>query len=726
MDEKALKQFMLDMNDEIRNESYINYSDITSEFLKYYTTKLISADEILEFEEYDIEFVHNRVRVRIDGYFQDRFEQSITLFVADFEETDEITTLTNTRINDIFNRVKYFLDAVYSNRIMSSFEESSAAYQLASEIISSDKITKKIHIFILSNSVLSNRVKKQIYDTYRDKYLDVSIWDLVRVYNLVQSSMRREDLEIEFSEFKLEGISCIKAVENKKYTSYLAVIEGKTLADLYIKYGPRLLEGNVRSFLSVRGKINKGIRNTIRNEPDIFFVYNNGIACTATDAEIEEQGNYSLIKKLTNFQIINGGQTTASIANAILQDRLDENVESIRVPMKLTILNKNYYDDSDSAKYTFDTENYKDLSVEEKKERFIDDLTANIARYANSQNKVDASDFFSNHPYHVRMQELSMKNYAPPSHGNVYETIWYYERAKGQYEQLQMKLTKAERKRFAMKYPKNQLIKKIDLAKYVMTYQMRPDIVSRGNQVNMRYFADDIEIEWRKDKDHSSFNAYYYKKCIALAILYKETEKLVSASQWYKEVKSYRANVVTYSIASLFYMISKYYTRYELNFIRIWNEQKLYDELIAQLGVLAPRIYKQITKENRGVQNVTEWCKKEACWSGMKSLMDNNKWTLRAEFVRTLVSKEDNRKRMSDQKRERKELDGINYQVSVINVGEDYWKRALSWDAQMRVLNEVEQSFLRSATDFSKHVPSERQCAKIMKIHQKLIEEGFR
>lgn len=188
----------------------------------------------------------------------------------------------------------------------------------------------------------------------------------------------------------------------------MGVINGKLLADLYIDHGSRLLEGNVRSFLSVRGKINKAIRNTIKDDPEIFFVYNNGIACTATDAIIKNSYNGLEIKGLTNFQIINGGQTTASIANAVLQDKIDDKVANISVPMKLTVLHANSINDDTILKEQkknpyneFNKEEFDKMSIEQKRNIYVDNLTASIARYANSQNKVDESDFFSNHPYHV-------------------------------------------------------------------------------------------------------------------------------------------------------------------------------------------------------------------------------------------------------------------------------------------------------------------------------------
>lgn len=717
-----LDDFRKEMLDEIRNESMINFSDPTSEFLNYYTDKLITSEEILEFEEYDIEVVgKNRRKAKVDGYMYDSLERSLSLFIADFNNSDTMTTLTNTMIDSCYNKVINYLDFVYSGYIENNCEESSVASQLASEIIELDKSINKIKIFILSDSVLSKFVKDISMEDFRDKKVELNIWDINRIYNLIKSFLKKENLDIDLEQFEINEIPCIKAVEDKKYVSYLAVVDGSLLGDLYIKYGPRLLEGNVRSFLSVRGKINKGIRNTIRNEPEIFFVYNNGIACTATNANIVQTSNGLKIKSLSNFQIINGGQTTASIANAILQDKAEKQVNKIKVPMKLTIIKKDSFNE---LKDVNDSEKdlYKDLSIEQKQDKFVNDLTSNIAKYANSQNKVDESDFFSNHPFHIRFEELSRKVYAPPVNGLPYETIWFYERAKGQYTQEQMKLTKSEKTRFDKLYPKKQMIKKIDLAKFLMTYYQMPHIVSKGNQYNMRVFATIIEKDWKKDKDKTSFNVFYYKKCISLGILFKRCEQIVSHLSWYQEIKAYRANIVTYSLAYLFYAIEKEYPNLELDFLKIWNEQSLYEELEDQLEKLTYCVFKFITSDDRVTLNVTEWCKKEACWQRAQ----NMNWQLDKDFVNTLINKQENNSKMLNEKKEQKENDEIQTQVSVINFGESYWKKALSWGMKMKLLNETDISFLKSATNFSKHIPSDKQCKRILEIHSLLIEEGFK
>ena len=733
---ETLQEFRNEMYEEIQNEAKINITDPTTEFLNFYTNNLITAEEILEFEEYDIELSgKNNRKAKIDGYSYDKMDRTISLYYADYEQNDELQTLTNTKIEQCKNRVLAFLDFTFNDFIKNEVEESSAAYQLSEEIKLISKNATKIKIVIFSDSILSKAVKNIAVADYLDKKVEISIWDIERIYNLYKSSLQREDLNINLNDYTINSIPCIKAIEDadNKYTSYLGVINGKLLADLYIDHGSRLLEGNVRSFLSVRGKINKAIRNTIKDDPEIFFVYNNGIACTATDAIIKNSYNGLEIKGLTNFQIINGGQTTASIANAVLQDKIDDKVANISVPMKLTVLHANSINDDTILKEQkknpyneFNKEEFDKMSIEQKRNIYVDNLTASIARYANSQNKVDESDFFSNHPYHVRFEELSRKNYAPPVDGSPISTVWFYERAKGQYVQEQMKLTPAQRKNFAKKYPKNQKIKKIDLAKFLMTYYQHPDIVSRGNQYNMRIFAELIGKEWKADKNKTKYNSFYFKKCIALTIMFKQTEKIVSSAKWYE--KAYRANIVTYTLSSLFYMIEKDCTEYELNYNKIWNAQNLYSELREQIEDLAYVVFRYINDDSvpRTTNNIGEWCKKQACWEFAKKLMNKGEWRLNNNFIYTLDEKSKIEDIAHKEAKNQKENDNIKYQTEVINLGDDYWKSALRWGMEMKLLSETDISFLKSATNFRKKIPSDKQCPMILRIRQRLIDEGFR
>lgn len=690
-----LVEYRNELLEEVKIAAEANTSDVYVEYLRYVVDTLQDIEEIEDFTECYFEAIGkiNR-KIIIDGYHIDSVDKSCLIFISDFSNSEELSTITNTQIDKLYDRMKAFVDNSINGYIQEKCEISSLGYAFASDLKDKIQEISKFRFYILTDQIISDRVKRIEKDDINGKKVELNVWDISRLYAVAQSNMEKENIEIDFIEKFGKGISCVKVSNcgGEEYEPYLAVISGDMLADLYIDYGARLLEGNVRSFLSVKGKVNKAIRNTILNAPNMFFAYNNGIAATATNVDYEEKDGVGVITRIKDLQIINGGQTTASIANAVLNK--ESNAKDIFVPMKLSVVDK-------------------EKSVE---------MIPIISRCANSQNKVDEADFFSNHPYHIRMEEYSRKIFAPAINGNQYQTVWFYERARGQHTQEQMKLTMAEKKKFLLKNPKNQVIKKVDLAKYINTYEGYPHIVSKGAQYSMRFFAEKIDKEW--EKSDSNFNDMYYRNAISLAILFKETEKLVAEQEWYKAIKSYRANIVTYSISVLFYVVNKFYKDKNINLKKIWNKQKLYREIEEQLIVTTKEIYEFITREDRTTLNVTEWCKKETCWERAK----NEKWTINENFVNSLVDNSETREEMLESKKERKIINELNLEMEVVKLGANYWREVLKWGLERKLINPIEQNFLEVAANFDRtfKTPSNKQAKKIFEIREKLYEEGMK
>ena len=671
------KELMLE---EIRMESNVNITDVSSEFIRYVTDILISAEEFDDFTETYFEVIgkSNR-RVQIDGFSFDEIDKTCILLISDFTNNDQLEKITAKDIDKAYSRLEGFVKNSINGYIREKCEESSEGYAFAREIEERINEINRFKFYVITDKVLSDRVKSLDKKSIAEKSVELNIWDIERLYNLAKSKMQKESIEINLCDYMAEGLPSILAVdcEREQYKSYLTAIPGNVLAKLYIKYGSRLLEGNVRSFLSTRGKVNKQIRSTILNKPEMFFAYNNGIAATATDAKCEITSKGLMITELHNLQIINGGQTTASIANAVLQDKND--VSNIMVPMKLSIVDNNK----------------------------AEEIIPIISRCANSQNKVDEADFFSNHPYHIRMEEYSRKVFAPAIDGNQYQTIWFYERARGQHTQEQMKLTKAERNKFLLKNPKNQVIKKVDLAKYINTYEGYPYIVSRGAQTSMREFAGRIEKKW--SESDSFFNEYYYKKIIV--------------QEWYKAIKSYRANIVTYTLAILFNHIKTEFKDYTFDFKKIWNEQRIYIKLEKQIATLSKEVFEYITREDRLTLNVTEWCKKEICWKNALK----EKWTINNDFIMTLIPKESENEEIKNEIKNRKIENEINSEMEVIKLGSEFWAKLLIWGKERKIISPIEESILKVAASFETtgKTPSARQCNSLLKIKEKAYDEGY-
>lgn len=692
-----LEDFRSEWVEDLRVSAEANQSDPQSEFVLDTVDRLAEAEEIEDVEVGYFEGIGRRnAKMMIDGYAFDAVDKSCVLLLSDFSNSDQVETLTSTDIDRLYNNMRYLVEATLDGYILDNkFEESSSGYMFATEatrLFNNGEISK-FRFYILTDKKLSERIKSIKKDPINGRGVELNAWDINRFFSLFASSQGKEEIEVDASTIKGGGIPYVSATDQDDYSAYLAVVPGSFLADIYLEYGSRLLEGNVRSFLSIRGKVNKAIRGTILQEPDMFFAYNNGIAATASRIETSLLDGKQVITKIEDMQIINGGQTTASIANAVLQDKAD--LGEVYVPMKLSVVNH------EKAK----------------------EMIPTISRSANSQNKVDEADFFSNHPYHIRLEEFSRKILAPPVDGNQYQTTWFYERARGQYVQEQMKLTRAERKKFQLKNPKSQLLRKVDVAKFINSYEQRPHTVSTGAQKNMRNFAELISKQWRPADQNASFNEYYFKKLIALAILFKSTEKIVSAQQWYQEIKAYRANIVTYTIAVIIHQAEKEHPDKTLDFLQIWNSQSLSQKLEEQIIKTSREVFDFITRDDRTTLNVTEWCKKEDCWNRAK----NHKFTLLDGFVGSLVSKSEELEEKVVAQKEQKVTNQVSAEIELVNLGSGYWKKVLEFGRNDKLLSEMEDSLLNVAANFDTtgRIPSDKQSKLIMQIRNRLFDEGL-
>ena len=239
----------------------------------------------------------------------------------------------------------------------------------------------------------------------------------------------------------------------------------------------------------------------------------------------------------------------------------------------------------------------------------------------------------------------------------------------------------------------------------------------------MRNFAELIGKQWSPTDQNTSFNEYYFKKLIALAILFKSTEKIVSAQQWYQEIKAYRANIVTYSIAVIMHLIQKRYPSKTLDFLQIWNSQALGTELEAQLVKTTREVFEFITREDRTTLNVTEWAKKEECW---KRAQDYN-FSLLEVFVNSLIDKEDEQEQKEVAQKEQKVSNQVNAEIELITLGADYWRKVLDFGKNDRFLSEMEEGLLGVAANFdvTGRIPSDKQAKLIMQIRNRLFDEGL-
>ena len=638
---------------------------------------------------------YGRKSYRVDAYSFDDYDYSMSVFIADYSGANEEETLTRTDAMTLFEKVYTFLDGCINGNFRNEIEISTPIYDLVERIVHLEKSVRKYRFFIVTDKVMSGKIASFDFGKIGDVNIEYNIWDMQRLHRVMSTGDGHEPVEIMFKDFNIKGLPCLEAsdVSTDDVKCLLCVIPGHILADLYDTYGSTLLEGNVRSFLSTKGAVNKNIRKTILEADGesnrMFFAYNNGISATATSVETCEENAGTYITSINNLQIVNGGQTTASLSNTRFKDKAD--LSGIFVQMKLTVI-----PDHDQAQL----------------------LIPKISRGSNSQNKVSDADFFSNHEFNVRMQQISRRMYAPAVNGLQYETHWFFERSRGQYDQEQSKRTPSEKKKYQMQNPKEQKITKTDFAKYQNTWREYPYFVSMGAQKNFTRFANYIVDEW--NKDDAQFNEQYFRDTVIIAIMFKCIDKLVPQQDWYD--KGYKANIVVYSLALFNFLIKKQYPEYSLNMRYIWDKQKVPECMYNEFVKLSKFVFDHITDESRPITNVTEWCKKEQCWITLKA----REYTLDSKITEFLLTRDEQKKERATGRREHAIVNGIQVQAEVVKKGQEYWEAALRWGKEKRLLTDVDISFLTAATKMNfGRIPSEKQCQRIVNIEVKLLDEGF-
>lgn len=582
--DKSLNQFYQNFMEEVLVASDMETSGwnkddfLTSIMLEYLEEAGEVNDSIMcPFRSYGLQ---------LNAYAIDEDYTNLDLFVSIYSDSDTPKSVSQSEVDAAIKRaIQLYQKAI--NDLYTSFKKDNDAYEFAITVNKQKNKIKSVRICALTNGLVKPIPFKNIM--LGNAEISFAIWDIDRLYRCVSSGKMRETIEIDFEEKFGVTIPCIENDTSDKYSVYLAIISGELLALLYDEYRDRLLEKNVRSFLQVKGAVNKGIRDTLRDETDMFLAYNNGISVTAESVDIvrDENGKPS-IRSIRDMQIVNGGQTTASIFNAHHDKKIVADLSKVFVQMKLSVIT--------------DPED-------------MDKIVPRISAFANTQNKVQVADFSANDPYHRRVEELSRTIWTPAVNG-LKPINWFYERARGQYaDMLSRETTTSRRKQYKETHP---VFTKTDLAKYENTWDQLPYYVSEGAQKNFRRFTLRVNEHKTMLPDEK-----YYRNLVAKAILFRRTEKLVQQQQY----GGYRANIVTYTLAYL-----SYKTAQRIDLEKIWKEQALSQNLEHAI-VDVSAIVRDIIINPPGGANVGEWCKKEKCWKAVKECVYVIPEALQAELV---------------------------------------------------------------------------------------------
>lgn len=511
--------------------------------------------------------------VRVNGYAFPDDGDRIDLLIAIYEGEREPRSIASADLSRIAGQAARAVQAAArgSHREMEKASDQYAMMQRLSELL--DSGINEARVFILTDGLFPAKGVKPL--KVGGVAVTFELYDVRRLMRTMSTNQSREIIDIELESIGLSAIPCVKMPEGGgEYESFLAIFPGEALYRLYEEFGPRLLEFNVRAFLQATGKINRGIRDTLRDEPHHFMAYNNGISATADEIRTRLGPEGLTIVGFRGLQIVNGGQTTASVHRARRRDRLD--LSKVHVAAKITR-----------------------LPVDR-----VEEMVPKISRFANTQNVIQEADFSSNEPFHIALERLSKVVWVPGERSR-----WFYERSRGQYRTA-MDIegsTPARLREFRERTPAAHRFAKTDLARAVNSWNRLPHIVSGGAQKNFVLFMKDLReaygAAWEPDES-------YYRGAISQVILYAAVQRVVRQEAF----PAYRANIVCYLISYL-----SYRTGGDFLLDEIWRRQGLSAGLDRLLRSWSYAIDRRIQESAAG-RNVTEWCKKEACWQAVRSL----------------------------------------------------------------------------------------------------------
>jgi hypothetical protein len=698
--EEFYENFMQEINISAASEGDFNEPNFTENMCE------LLEEEGFFTDYYIVNYKKHLQGIKVDAWAYDYDSGTLNLIVSVFSESSSIETLSKTDLDKAFKRVEKFFQKSLDAKFYEDLDESDPAYPLAEHIYDYKEDINKIKFTVITNLKLSKRVDSIAKFDFLNYNSQRDIWDIERVFRGTAISV--DPIKIDFENKPLPILPAHTGEGSLE--SYLLVLPGSVLATLYEDYGDRLLEQNVRTFLQFRGNVNKGLRNTILNYPEMFFAYNNGITATAESIQINEKNGHLELQAINNLQIVNGGQTTASIFTTRLRDKVD--LQKVFVQMKLTIISNDFQEKSNS-----------EVDENEIPKLQASSIISNISEYSNTQNKVNAADLSSNHDFHVRMEAISRRIWAPAKQSSTNNTKWFYERLRGSFANSQTNLTESNKKRFLKENPKAQLIVKTDMAKFIHSWEKYPHIVSMGAQKNFVRFIEGfkkegikgIQKEW--EDNENLFNDNYYKDLVVKAILFRGLDKLIMKQSWYD---GYKANIVTYSISKLRQLIDS--TGKHLNFESIYKAQETPDILTELLLVIAERIDQSIKNTPEGVSNISEWAKNSIAWENVRKLEID--FDLE-RINKILISGDEKINKQQDASKKQALTSDLEIEIYVVQKGANYWKKIKSWAEEQEPLTPKEMGILEIACLLPRKIPSIAQCKILIDIEENMILEGF-
>lgn len=513
-----------------------------------------------------------RAIYRIDGYSIDEERGSLELFTTIHTGELPPRRLTPAEVRTAYERALRFAKASVEGLADKLEPSNTDASDLARRIErEADRITT-IRLTLLTDAVTSTALPSD--DNWSDRLIEHDAFDIERLYRVLGEGETRSDISVDLRQLTGAALPCLHLKPaSGGYQAYLAVVPGDLLSRIYQRYGVRLLELNVRAFLGIQGRksVNAELRRTIVEQPSMFLAFNNGIVATVDDILLEKDAlGRDMISALRGLQIVNGGQTTASLHRARFKESIK--LDAVDVPIKII-----HVTDGDLAT-----------------------MVSSVSRAANRQNTVQQADFSANDPFHQAVEELANNSWLDSGKGR-----WFYERARGSYLAAEQKASyrASDTQNFRLQTPKTRRLSKLDLARYLNSWSGLPYRVCLGGQKNFQHFMQKMKETPPPPPDEK-----WFRKLVSIGLVFRAAERIVRQMGF----PAFRAQIAAYLVAAMAQR-----TGGRIDFEMIWKKQAISSELELMLRAWAPEI-DRLLRTTAGQRNPGEWFKKEDCWKELR------------------------------------------------------------------------------------------------------------
>ena len=638
---KFYQDFMAQVADEVEFSEKSIEDVLTENIIEYIKeSNETNSPDILLIQP-DNEASKKKVSFKVNAFDYSDLAGELDLFVSIIKSSDKPENIAENEIDAAISQGTKFLNLSIEGTLSKLFREAHPDFAEVTDMIHEEFRAKNINlvrIFVLTNGKLKseytlddNKITDQGIDC------EYHIWDIESVYRADLSGRQMSEINITLD----NPIECIRLNDpNEKVNTYLGILSAYELGSIYSKYKDKLLDQNVRNYLGGRNRVNSKIAKTLRETPEMFFSYNNGISSTAAEVVIkksdvgEDSENAKIyITGLRNWHIVNGGQTTCTIYNAF---KKNVDIKNAYLTVKISEIRD------------------KDKNA---------DTVQNIAESANSQTQIKDSDLSANHKFLANLDTISKKEWTPSNSARP-NTLWYFERLRGQL--LSDKLNEGDARslkvaKFMQARPKEQILTKTDIAKVLMAWDGLANEASKGNEVCFNNF-------WKKEYKNTEVTKEFFHEIVAKRIIYLTIHK------YFKEAKhSGYANIVdNYVLATIAQK-----TQQNLDLEYIWTNQQIQPELIEPIKECIQVMVDYIAKIAQDGLNPTVVAKRADFCSTIKIQMANVK------FPATLsAAKKDERELTAEQV-------AIITQAKSIPV--DTWTNLSTWGKETHKMSIMEK-----------------------------------